>query len=488
MAAQSRLLDFDTVESLRANHPAWRMLRADNASFAVSFLYRTFVEPNVRTLSQPDLIGRMDDHLFELRAKLGPDVFPRRATEYLDTWAADDAGWLRKYYPAQSDEPHFDMTPAAEKAIEFLLNLRQPSFVATESRLLTVFELLRQIAEGTEADRAIRIVELERRKREIEGQIRRINAGEIDLMDDTQIKDRFLQMAQTARALLSDFRQVEQNFRELDRGVREQIALWEGPKAQLLEKIFGDRDAISASDQGRSFHAFWDFLMSPSKQEELSSLLERALGLPAVRSLDPDPRLARVHHDWLFAGDIAQRTVARLSEQLRRFLDEQTFIENRRIVQIIRHIEQHALSMRDHAPEGWFAEIEANAPELGLPMDRPLYSPQFKASLDSDSVTLGESDVATDALYEQAYLDRERLNENLRRVLQTRSQISLAELVELYPIAQGLAELVAYLGIASERDDTVIDDDSRQRIAWTDKQGVDRAALMPLVIFQRKPV
>jgi hypothetical protein len=79
-------------------------------------------------------------------------------------------------------------------------------------------------------------------------------------MDDTQVKDRFLQMASTARALLSDFREVEQNFRELDRTDRERIALWEGGKGELVGQIFGDRDAISDSDQGRSFRAFWDFL------------------------------------------------------------------------------------------------------------------------------------------------------------------------------------------------------------------------------------
>ena len=162
---------------------------------------------------------------------------------------------MRKYYPPDSDEPHYDLTPATEKAIEWLASLRQRLFVATESRLLTVFELLRQIVEGSEPDRAARLAELERRKAQIEEEIRRVAGGDVVLMDETQVKDRFLQMATTARALLTDFREVEQNFRKLDRGVREQIALWDGAKGELLERIFGERDAISDSDQGRSFRA-----------------------------------------------------------------------------------------------------------------------------------------------------------------------------------------------------------------------------------------
>jgi hypothetical protein len=50
------------------------------------------------------------------------------------------------------------------------------------------------------------------------------------LLDDTALKDRFQQFMQIARELLGDFREVEHNFRLLDRKVRERIALWEGSK------------------------------------------------------------------------------------------------------------------------------------------------------------------------------------------------------------------------------------------------------------------
>ena len=107
---------------------------------------------------------------------------------------------------------------------------------------------------------------------------------------------------------MSDFREVEQNFRMLDRSTRERIALWDGAKGALLESIFGERDAIADYDQGKSFRAFWDFLMSLERQEELSGLLEEVFSLQAVRDLKPDARLKRVHYDWLEAGEHTQRT------------------------------------------------------------------------------------------------------------------------------------------------------------------------------------
>ena len=47
-----------------------------------------------------------------------------------------------------------------------------------------------------------------------------------------------------------------------------------------------------------------------------------------------------------------QRTVAQLSQQLRRFLDDQAWLENRRIMDILHGIEAKALSLRSAPPSG----------------------------------------------------------------------------------------------------------------------------------------
>jgi Protein of unknown function (DUF3375) len=351
---------------------------------------------------------------------------------------------------------------------------------------MAVFELLRQLAEGTEVDPQVRIAELEKRKSQIESDIQRIRDGQLLLMDATQVKDRFLLMATTARGLLSDFREVEQNFRNLDRAVRARIAGWEDGKGALLQEIFGQRDVIAESDQGKSFRAFWDFLMSPVRQEELSDLLQTVMALEAVQQLTPDRRLLRIHYDWLEAGEVTQRTVARLSEQLRRFLDDQAWLEDRRIMQVIREVEQHALAVRDQAPDAGFSmPLDEPAPGLDLGMERPLYSPPFKPRFDDEAVVAGEADMSADALFDQVYVDKRRLRMHIRRALQTRSQVSLADLVAEHPIEQGLAELIAYMSLAAEDRGALIDDTDTQRLVWTDSDGKQRQATLPLVIFNQ---
>ncbi|MDP2903952.1 MAG: DUF3375 domain-containing protein [Methylovulum sp.] len=482
-------LDYVTLDLLRQNHPAWRLLNSPHAPLVASFLQRVFITPNVRIMAQADLAEALEDELFGLRERLGVEAFPKPALDYLNDWAATDKGWLRKFYVHGSDEPHFDLTPSTEKAIAWLGTFTERSFVGTESRLLTLFELLKQMSEGSETDPQTRIAELHKRRDEIDIEIARVLAGDMPLLDDTGLKDRFQQFIQIARELLTDFREVEHNFRGLDRRVRERIALWEGSKGALLEEIMGERDAISDSDQGRSFRAFWDFLMSSRRQEELSSLLERVLTLPPVVELKPDARTRRVHFDWLEAGEHTQRTVAQLSQQLRRFLDDKVWLENRRIMDILHGIEAKALALREAPPPGEVMSIADTAASLELPMERPLYTPAIKPLISGIELESGDEDVDTAALYSLCVVDKAQLTRHIRHALQDRSQVTLRELCEMQPLQQGLAELITYLQLAGDAFKTTVDEETTETIIWKREQPDGRESIkqahLPRVIFVR---
>jgi flagellar motility protein MotE (MotC chaperone) len=481
--------DYFTLDTLRAHHPAWRLLRSDHAPLVASFLHRVFVVPNRRVIAAADLAEALEDELYGLRESLGADAFPKPALDYLNDWAAPDKGWLRKFYRQGSDEPQFDLTPATEKAIAWLGTLTERSFVGTESRLLTLFELLKQISEGSEADPAKRIAELHRRRDEIDHEIARIAAGDVPMLDDTALKDRFQQFMQLARELLTDFREVEHNFRMLDRRVRERIALWEGAKGELLEEIMGESDAIADSDQGRSFQAFWDFLMSSRRQEELSELLERVLSLSPIEALKPDARTRRVHYDWLEAGEHTQRTVARLSQQLRRFLDDKAWLENRRIMDLLHGIETRALKLRDMPPAGEVMSIADTSAKVELALERPLFTPSVKPVFADIELEAGDADMDVDALYSQVVIDKAQLARHIQRALQDKAQVTLRDLTEMQPLRQGLAELVAYLQLGSEQFATVVDEAREETISWQGRDTgggpVVKHARLPRVIFVR---
>ena len=478
-------LDFHALSHLRKNHPAWRLLQAEHAPLIASFLDQAFIQTNERVMSQSDLVSKLDDLLFQLREQEGEGKFPRDAQVYLDDWAKNDKGWLRKFYPQGSDEPHFDLMPATEKALAWLDNLAEKQFVGTESRLMMVFELLRQMVTGAETNPEARIAELEQRRAEIDKQINAIKDGNISLMDETALRDRFLQVNSTARELLSDFRAVEHNFRELDRAVREKIASWDGSKGALLQKIFGERDAIADSDQGRSFRAFWGFLMSPASQDELTDLLGNVFEMDALASFTQDKRLKRIHFDWLEAGEYTQRTVAKLSQQLRRYLDEQAYLENKRIMQILDQVNVNALLAKHQCPDGVFMMLDDDSPQIQLPMEKPLYTPPIKSVM-QDRVLAGlADDLVPAALFNQIVIDKKQLVSNINKARGLREQVTLKQVIELFPLEHGLAELITYLSIAAEVKQAVFDDDNPEHISWMTEEGLVKQTSLPRIIYAR---
>lgn len=475
-------MEHDEIEALREGTPAWRLLRAGNAALVLSFLGRYFVEDNHGAVSSTELAAALDDQLHALNLA-APDSprYPRSAADYLQDWASTESGWLRRFYPSGSDEVHYEATSDLEKAYAWVTGLRARSFVGTASRLETVFDLLRQIVRGSESDPQARLDELHRRRAALDAEIERAEAGEVAVLDATALRERYQQFAGTARELLSDFREVEENFRSLDRGAREQIASWEGSKGELLADLVGNRADITASDQGRSFQAFYDLLLSETRQDELSELLTR---VQSLGELDPDRRMRTIHHDWSDAAERTQRTVRQISEQLRRFLDDQIWLENRRVLDLVRAVEAAALALRDSPPPVGL-DVDVPGVEIALPLERPLYDARPAAEVDSLLDPDAEADVDISVLFGQTFVDQARLAEQIRSIVPPASTVLLDDIVNFYPIEQGAAEIVGYLALTDDDLEVIMDESQESIIEYADSTGPRRARL-PRVSVRRR--
>lgn len=474
-------MDYQSISALRDRHPAWRLLRAGNAALILSFLGHYFVEANRGACSASAVADALDDHLYALNTD--EIRYPKQPRAYLEDWAATDAGYLRRFYPPGDDEVHYEVTPAFEKAYAWILSLQGRSFVGTESRLHTVVELLRQIVHGTEVQPEARLAELHRRRAELDVEIAAVEAGDVAMLDATGVRDRYQQLSTTARELLSDFREVEENFRSLDRAAREKIAAWDGSKGELLADLVGSRSEISGSDQGHSFQAFFDFLLSEQRQNELAELLAK---VSALDTIDADERIRGIHHDWSEAADRAQRTVRQISEQLRRFLDDQVWLENRRVLDLVRAVEAAALDVRVNPPE-FGLEVDESGIEIALPFERPLYQPPAAVAVESHIAQATDA-VDADLLFTQTYIDQVRLAETIRAVLPENSSALLSDVIAVHPVEQGAAEIVGYLALSDDDVSIEMDDTEETVLEYPDPDDPDvtKRARLPKVTVHRR--
>ncbi len=474
-------MDIESIARYRERHPAWKLLRATNAPLILAFLGEAFIERNRGEVPATELISELDDYLFALHQQ-DPDSYAASAHSYIEDWASSEHGWLRRFYPQGSDEVHLDITPALETAHRWVEGLQERTFIGSESRMQILVELLRQIVHGSETNPEERIKELKRRRQALDQEIERAENNQLTILDETALRDRYQQFVMGARDLMADFRQVEENFRGLDRSAREKIAVWSGGKGELVEQLVSTRSDISSSDQGRNFNAFYDFLVSEERQEEITRLLEAVQAMP---ELGADRRTRTVHHEWALAADRTQQTVRDLSEQLRRFLEERVWLENRRILDLARSIEARAVQLREALAgdaEGIGLELDEIGLDIALPMERPLHALRRNTEVNSLIQPVHEEKIDLDILLGQRYVDVSRLVDTIRSEVRRHSSAELADIIAEHPLEDGVAELLGYLTLNEEDVIMEFDDDARVAVVVADDSAEGRRIVtMPRV-------
>ena len=479
-------MDYLALSQMQKNQSAWRLLQADNAPLIISFCQQVFIEDNRRSVPQAELDELLESHLYNIRQQHGPDIHPRPAKDYLDDWSKNDKAFLRKYYPRQSDEAEFDLTPSAENAIRFIASLQQRQFVGTESHLQAIFLQLQDLVMITEADPQVKIDELSRQRDAIDAQIAKLQQSDTLHYDETQVKERWYLLEENTSRLIADFRQVEENFRALDSQVREKIALSDASKGALLDEIFGDHDHIFDSDQGKSFKAFWSLLMSNQKQEQLDTWISKISQIELSQGSVQRDTLAKFQARLLEAGEKVHRTSLALAEQLRLYLDDNVWLENKRIVQLINQIERRAIKLKHDLPsDKQFMQLAGHRADVSLPLTRTLHRPENQVQLTEFDLTDGVSSASADALFNQHFVDSNLLNSQIRQALQHQPQVSLQQITELFPIEKGLSEILVYLNLASNSQNALINDQQQQKIQWKNSKQQTQIVNIPLVIFSR---
>lgn len=487
MSQKASSLDYQWTKNLYERHPVLAAFRkrVDGFSVMVSCLHEAFEQRRQSRYVEPDLINRVTDFLLAID-QLDNNV--RTPREYVDEWTKD--GMLRRFYDdLLHDEPFYELTPDAVLLLRWLQDLDQHEFVGTESRLRVLFDLLEQLAYRSSSDKASRIEQLRREIREREAEIDRIERGELDVWNATRIRENFQLVQETARRLLADFRQVEQNFRVIDRDLRDEILTTPLSKGRLLDNLFSTIDErIWERDQGKSFRAFWELLMNQARQDEFDTLMSEVVQLPALQ----DATLAlhdleRLKFDLVEAGGNVNRANDLIIKSLRRLIETNFFREHKHVLQTIESVLELAIHIKPQPPKERDLMHIDGKPQLDFFLNRRLFRPPNVTNIRSVAVDVGEQDADISALLTDDDVSLEQLEANVGQLLRHRPQVSLATVLTEFPPQKGLAEIVGYLTLATQSEaqhKATVREDAQDEITFTTDEGL-RTLQLPKIIFVR---
>src|SRR6201985_1537352 len=359
--------------------PSVQIIRMRNAQWVIPFLFKAFKTENKLSLPEPALLNLLAEELRhhseemedleEARIEFGEDE-ESRARKYLYNWVQKR---LLQDFPDNDAVTQYQLSAHTEKLFQWLQSLEKRQFVGTESRFRFLFQTLREMVEYTEDDAVKRLEELKNRKADIDKGIKKIEMGfKPEIYTNAQLRERLEWFTRLSHELLSDFREVEDNFKYIHRHIVEQHTRAEINKGAIIGYAFEAYDALRKSDQGKSFYAFWDFLVSRAGQEEWRLLTDQLLQLLQDRSIDGDGDFVQnIKSLLLQQGRSVYEANDRMAEKLSRIITEKEIARHRRLRQQIGSIKELVFRFMDEEAPPCGMVLGSPAP-IRMSMERKL--------------------------------------------------------------------------------------------------------------------
>ncbi len=483
-------MELDDLQDFLAQSPTARLLRAQNGAFILHFLFLQFKKEQRITIPQDQLLADLTDYQATVREK-HPDALGEEPLDYLNAWCKPDTRYLQRFFQGSSEEPVYQLTAHTEAALRFAREsvARDDQFVGAESRVLAIVETLREIDifSGEDADSQVAALEEERDK--VQAEIDRIRqSGDAKTYDRSQIRERFHFAIDLLQRVLSDFRKVEDKFKEITREVQDLQIAGEN-KGDLLEFVMNSESVLKESDQGKSFYGFVNLILSPTRQRALRELIESVRRIHQVEDNEEELEMLRNMIPALTAeAEQVMQTNQRLSSSIRRFLDGRVADERRQVALTIEEVLNQARQARNAPPEDSVGlEVEEGFRPY-VAFSRSFWSPA--AEVDAVALEVAEAgsdelDEAFDLFSQMRRLDWKGMRELIGNATKLADSVSLPRLLEDHPPESGAVEVLAYVQIAQD-DDHVIIPEEMDEIVLPDDLSHPRKRVMrvPRVVFR----
>ncbi|GAB6013044.1 DUF3375 domain-containing protein [Viscerimonas tarda] len=449
-------MDYQKLEIQLKSAPSLKLLRSRNAPLILSFLYSQFKEQGEISISNEKLVSQLAWYLEELNysdedddlTSFGTDNY-ERAKKYIESWTNDN--FLRNYMDDTEKTIYNVLTQHTERVFQMLDLLQERKFVGTESKFKDIFNKLKELVDNNTEDPKKKIEELEERKKKIDEEIRRIRRdGNVVKFEDYQIQSRFEDISRLTNELIGDFKEVEDIFKMITRDIYEKQSQYDLSKGKILHYTFDALDTLKESDQGKSFYAFWSFLIDEDSQDTLKILIKQVSDILEDRGIEYNNRnLKRIKTILFQSGRKVLDSNNLLAEKITRVIADKHLLESRKIRETIAEIKQISLRLIEHKiPEDYGIEIELGA-KIDMPMERKLGEEKSIPEFDILPETFNsKADLESMSnIFNPDSINIKELIGNINSLLIEKQQVTLGQVIEKYPISKGLSELIGYISL-----------------------------------------
>ena len=435
--------------------PALRLMRGRLGSFVVGFFFKTFKKWGSSEASEEELIATLSEHIEQVRELEDFDAPKRLPQDYLEEWCDEDHRYMTKTYDEDREEYVFRLTRHSEKALSWLqdlLSMQQRGYATTESRFNRILIEMESLSQGVNADPESRIKDLSRKRDEIEEEIQRIReTGEAPIFGEDVIRDQVYDLSDLVEHFLSDFRAIEEFFKDHAREISKLYAQGDASKGDIVEHVLDADEELRSCDQGKSYFGFRSMMTNPTLARQFRNLAEQTSDIARRRGLDPNKTFLSLSERLFGEAGSAHGAYGRISRKLRQVVGDHAGGGGRQVRETLSQIRKSAYLLRDDPPVDWEFEIDIRPQFFGL-MESDYWEPKsVEAFAPITQAESSDNDWINEILNSVGEpLDLNKFRERVDLALEEAEKVSLTEMVDKYPLERGVVDVVCYRVVAGE--------------------------------------
>ncbi len=451
----------DEIEILKIlqDSPSVELLRLKQREIILEFFIRVF-KTDKGSLSYESLLLSLSDFLEYKKVDADEDseinifdTYEEKAKKYIKKWT--NKGFLTNYRNENGDVI-YELSSHTNKTIDWLSSLKKREFVGTESKFKMLFNQLKEIVEYSNEDVQKRIEILKQKELEIKHQIERLEMGEdVKVFEEFEITPRFNQLLQMAKELLSDFKEVEDNFKNITKEIYQKHSNLEIAKSEILSFTFDALDELKESQQGKSFYSFWHFLMS-EKQNLWNDLVSELYKILREKNIPiNDDFLLRMTKYLYISGQKVTKANDKMAEKLSRIIRESAVSKREIASKLINEIKSNLIeiSKTKNIPN-ISLNIDTDI-SLNIPFDRRLTYEQKEEIIYEDKPLISESNILESEhlqkIFSKKNIDEKMIINRINKTLNKKNQATLLDIInENGGINEGLAEVFTYIRVLNK--------------------------------------
>ncbi len=322
--------------SARKEHPAWQLLASNTAPSVLSTLQGLFDERH----DGVELESAIANLAEVLEAQTMASDLKVEGSDFTAEANKELRQWIRRGLVVER-KGKIIATDALQKAFSFVDGLNNQLMTSTASHLSIVQREIENVDANLNPNSSSRISHIERKIRALEDELEAAKAGDFDVLEGEDAVESIREVYHLATSLTSDFRRVEDSYREADKKLRESIISERKNRGDIVDKLLDSHDQLLETAEGRVFHNFHQQLGRTIELEDMSERLKTILSHPdAPKALDQSQRqeLRWLKTHLVDESEAVIKARARSERDVKGFLKAGLAAEHHRVGQLLQEI------------------------------------------------------------------------------------------------------------------------------------------------------